>query len=189
MYENLLPFVRRISLTLVNRDMVHGMLNTIAKGKASSKELDKVAASIADKFIKEIAKLLPGLFEAQVENFVASIMDSSGSDALAQLSKFAKAYPEKCPQSVALFEKLEKIVFEGVAEDAKHAMVILCKCQEDDRIQNIYNVKQVINFRLPSTIYRAMRPNWSVNYLFSNLYRCTRVSFSDKEIPKLSNSL
>ena len=141
MYETLLPFVRRISLSIINRDVIHNILYTAAKGKSSGNELEKIAASISDKFIREIAKLIPGLFEAQVGNFVKAIVEGNESNSLGQLSKFAKAYPEKCPQSSELFDRLEKIAFEGTAEDAKHAMVILCKCQEDERIQNIYNVK------------------------------------------------
>ena len=185
MYENLLPLVRRISLTLVNRDMVHAMLTVIAKGKNSKLEMEKIAASVAEKFIKEISKILPGLFEAQVDNFVESILRNNGSDSLTQLAKFSKAYPDKCPRTEDLFDKLEQIATNGEAVDAKHAMVILCKCDEDDRIQNIYNVS-LVN-RSPLMIWVKIQKSWNGNYRYWNLLAWIIVWFSVKEIPKLLN--
>jgi sister-chromatid-cohesion protein PDS5 len=131
MMEILQIFIRRISLSLINRNIIDVLLLLVKEGHQSKDEGQTQVGIVAEQFIKDISKIFPALYKTQVECFLLIINKEEDlelvTDAVEALSKFVKAFPENTPKSPETIQRLLKYSQNHNESLSKNATIILTK--------------------------------------------------------------
>ena len=121
--------VQRISLTLVNSEVVSELIRNIS-GSDEHRQ-------ISGELLRSISPIFPAIFIDHLGEITALLRDSTFvgvSDALRTLAEFAKQFPKSVPADDKAKETLRKFLSSGTVAQATDATIVLASIANDDTI-------------------------------------------------------
>ncbi|KAF9933605.1 hypothetical protein FBU30_005044 [Linnemannia zychae] len=119
--------IRRISLTLVNSEIISELVQNIA-GSDESRQ-------ISGELLRSISPIFPAIFTDHLKEITALLRDSSfigTSDALQTLAEFAKQFPKAVPADDKVKETLRKFLTLGTVSQATDATIVLASIADNE---------------------------------------------------------
>ncbi|CAG8736751.1 2768_t:CDS:10, partial [Funneliformis caledonium] len=137
-FETLSILIRRISLTIINRDLVPLLMNKIKS------DGEQNAHSIAYELFTEISSRFPVIFRSHLEKLTMLLKEEDESamiveNSLEALSKFAKTFPDEVPHDRETIQRYIQFALNGSSRQAKFASIILIHVQKQLICNDLFN--------------------------------------------------
>ncbi|CAJ0745043.1 23507_t:CDS:10 [Entrophospora sp. SA101] len=132
--ETFSTLIRRISLTIINRDLIALLLDKIRSMDTSKHNGDSI---IAHELFRETSHRFPAIFKPyfhELTDLAINEDDETTEDSLEVLSKLAKTFPDETPQERGHIERFMKLSLEGTPKQAKFATIILGHVRQKDQL-------------------------------------------------------
>ncbi|RIA91799.1 armadillo-type protein [Glomus cerebriforme] len=142
--------IRRISLTIINRDLVPLLMNKI---KSVDGEQQNAHSIIAHELFTGISSRFPAIFRSHFEKLTTLLKEEDENamiveDSLEALSKLAKAFPDEASQDSEIIQRYTQFALKGSPRQAKFAAIILTHIRQKQQ--------------LCSDLFKEIIPNLSV---------------------------
>ncbi|KAF8947795.1 hypothetical protein BGZ47_007859 [Haplosporangium gracile] len=119
--------IQRISLTLINSEVISELIQNIA-GSDESRQ-------ISGELLRSISPIFPAIFIDHLAEITALLRDSTfvgASDALQTLAEFAKQFPKSVPADGMAKETLRQFLTAGTVAQATDATIVLASIANND---------------------------------------------------------
>ncbi|CAG8540479.1 13092_t:CDS:10, partial [Acaulospora colombiana] len=119
--------IRRISMTIINRDLIPSLLTKI---KSTDSEQDS-GSNVAHELFKDVSSRFPSIFKPHLDELIKSISENENEnplivdDSLQALSKLSTAFPDEIPHDRVSIRRFTKYALEGNPRQAKFSATIL----------------------------------------------------------------
>jgi sister-chromatid-cohesion protein PDS5 len=120
-------FIQRISLTLINSEVISELINNIA----GSDEYRQISGEL----LRSISPIFPAIFNDHLSEITALLRDSTfvgASDALQTLAEFAKQFSKSVPADGKAKETLRNFLTSGTVAQATNATIVLSSIANND---------------------------------------------------------
>ncbi|KAG0223926.1 hypothetical protein BGX31_008277 [Mortierella sp. GBA43] len=121
--------VQRISLTLVNSEVLSGLIKKIGE--------DEEHRLVSGELLRSISLIFPALFKDHLVEITSLLRDSDfagASDSLYTLAEFAKQFPKSVPADLKAKETLQSFLDSGLVAQARHATIVLASVPDNDKM-------------------------------------------------------
>ncbi|KAG0218346.1 hypothetical protein BGX33_007671 [Mortierella sp. NVP41] len=128
-FEVFSVLIQRISLTLINSEIVSELIQNIV----GSDEHRQVSGEL----LRSISPIFPAIFVDHLAEITALLRDSTfagASDALQTLAEFAKQFPKSVPADDKAKETLRTFLQSGTIAQATDATIVLASIANNDRM-------------------------------------------------------
>ncbi|KAG0301576.1 hypothetical protein BGZ97_002733 [Linnemannia gamsii] len=119
--------IQRISLTLINSEVISELINNIA----GSDEYRQISGEL----LRSISPIFPAIFNDHLSEITALLRDSTfvgASDALQTLAEFAKQFSKSVPADGKAKETLRNFLTSGTVAQATNATIVLSSIANND---------------------------------------------------------
>ncbi|KAF9436847.1 hypothetical protein BGZ76_002770 [Entomortierella beljakovae] len=127
--------IQRVSLTIVNSEVISELINIVGEGDANTKE--------SGELLRSLSLIFPAIFKDHLVEITALLRDpnsTGASDSLRTLAEFAKQFPKSVPADIAAKDTLLAFVESGTVSQAMHATIVITSVPNNDAM-----VKDIVN--------------------------------------------
>ncbi|KAF8940722.1 hypothetical protein BGZ58_005050 [Dissophora ornata] len=153
--EVLTILIQRISLTLVNSEILSELIKNIGE----SEEYREVSGEL----LRSISLIFPAIFKDHLVEITSLLRDpefAGASDSLQTLAEFAKQFPKSVPADAKAKETLQSFLETGSIEQARHATIVLASIPNNENMCK--SIAESINKRL---LINSARLLWDLTIL------------------------
>ncbi|KAF9906908.1 hypothetical protein EC991_011471 [Linnemannia zychae] len=125
--EVFIVLIQRISLTLINSEIVSELIKNIARSDEHRQ--------ISGELLRSISPIFPAIFIDHLTEITGLLHDSTfagASDALQTLAEFAKQFPKSVPADNKAKETLRNFLTSGTVAQATDAIIVLASIANND---------------------------------------------------------
>ncbi|KAI9015984.1 armadillo-type protein [Hyaloraphidium curvatum] len=137
LWDTFANLLRKTSLTILHRSSIPIIMERIKAGADSKAKAQRALGDAAQKLLKSISDYLPMLYKGNAKQFLDFLQSSDAilaTDTLEALAQTAKTDQENVPQDKKSQNRLVKYALEGNEAQAKHAVIVLSRMNDKDKV-------------------------------------------------------
>ncbi|CAG8738368.1 4211_t:CDS:10, partial [Dentiscutata erythropus] len=127
--------IRRISLTIINKDLIPFLITKI---KSIDSEQRNENSIVAHELFRDISSRFPAILRPHLDKLIRALKEEEDSlivdDSLEALSKLSIAFPDEAPQDKESIQRLMEFALEGSCLQAKFAAIVLSHVRHKQQI-------------------------------------------------------
>ncbi|KAF9110601.1 hypothetical protein BGX27_006126 [Mortierella sp. AM989] len=142
--------IQRISLTLVNSEVLSELINIV--GESEERRQD------SGELLRSLSLIFPAIFKDHLLEIITLLRDpnsAGASDSLQTLAEFAKQFPKSVPADTTAKETIQAFIESGTVIQAMHATVVLASIPNNDEMCE--DITAAIAKRLDVTSSRMLK--------------------------------